>query len=385
MPNHRSPAPHLETTGKPPKEKLELSGAKQPASVEELRRRGKAAAWLALALVGGASIVAGANQFLVPAEVSSSVTQTVGDYIDTLSSLTHVIYGGALYGQGAEEAGQLLEAGDPLQDVANVAMERPLVIAPGWTTKAEKFDHLVAKLTQGGRNGGQAYYVRDGVFFSDQDLTQRVEHLPQDAKVFVAVYESTVDPPDKTGPQLRTDIEAIQQRLGVDRVDGVGYSLGGLAMRAYLDGGGELNHFMILGTSNHGTRFSQMTKRLIEKEMDWATELAEVDPSHLPALMWMSPESESPVLEAFNSRWQEQKSRAGRVLIVGSDGLRTPSLGGWPLAGGDGLVEAESLKMPDTEVVVLPGKGFKQHGNLPHDSDVFRTMTDFFGWQPDGE
>ena len=33
------------------------------------------------------------------------------------------------------------------------------------------------------------------------------------------------------------------------------------------------------------------------------------------------------------------------------------------------------------EVDVLHGKGYKQHGNLPNDSGVYREMADFFNWR----
>ncbi|MGE0487620.1 MAG: esterase/lipase family protein [Vulcanimicrobiota bacterium] len=375
----RRAAPPTEESNEPV-ETVEL-GPKPTIAAEQLRAGGQKTAWGTLMALGGLSVLIGANQFLVPATPSLSVMETVGDYVDTVSSLSHLMLAGKFYADGASAAKQLMQTADPLQDVPLVTIDRPVMIVPGWTTKAEKFDHLVARLTEGGRNGGQAYYVRHGQVFSDKDCTQPTQ-VEAGARVFVVVFDDVLDTPDQSAPQIGEALEVVARATGSDRIDTLGYSLGGLASRVYLEQGGErMGRLMILGTGNHGTRFAELATRLIEKDVSWAMNLAELNAAHLPAMRWMASEANNPRLQELNRTWTDQLARTEGVKIVGSDGLWTPSMGRSSFVGGDGMVESNSLAMPGVEVDVLPGKGYKQHGNLPNDSAVYREMAEFFNWR----
>lgn len=294
---------------------------------------------------------------------------------------------GKVYELGFEAAQELAKVSPPLHDVSPVNLERPLLILPGWTTEPSKFDHLVAKLTEDGRNGGKAYFVKDGEVYDDPECSQRVEQLDPQAKIFIAVYHHVLQTPPETAPQIDRSIQELQQRGLTGKLDVIGYSLGGVAARKYLDNGGQdFGKVVLLGTSNHGARLATLAREVIERDLNWALSMSGITVAHLPAMKWMSEEGpegrDNPDLYELNENWDRQKSQAEEVLIIGSDGIQTPTQGLWPMRGGDGLVARSSLEMPDTPIEVFPGKGYKHHGQLVHDSDVYHEMTEFFGWTP---
>jgi len=257
------------------------------------------------------------------------------------------------------------------------------MMVPGWTTKPEKFDALVTRLTEGGRNGGRPYYVRDGQFFADKALTQPLETLPPEARVFVQVFHHTLQPPQETAPQLERSVAAIQKATGSEKVDVEGYSLGGLATRVYLDRGGKgVGKVLLLGTPNQGTRFSELAKRIIQRDINWAMSMAGVSVADLPDMEWLAAGG-NPQLADLNSRWEQQRSRAEDLKILGSAQMLTPAKGLLPVRRGDGLVEARTVGMPGAEVEILKGKPTLQHGALPSDSEVYLERAEFFGWAPE--
>ena len=309
--------------------------------------------------------------------------------MDDSLTTTSFLLSGQIYKMGAEAAEALKETSPPLEGVSPVKLEKPLVILPGWTTRPDKFDHLVAKLTEGGRNGGQAYYLQDGGVYSDPECRHPVEELAPEAKVFVAVYHDELEPPHVTAPQVDRSLQELVRRGFPDKLDVIGYSMGGIAARKYLDNGGEnFGRVMLLGTSNHGTKFATLAKKAIERDLNWALSLSGLTAAHLPAMEWMAAEGkngqDNPQLHELNQNYDRQLNQAESITVVGSDGLMTPSFGWWPMRGGDGLVEAASLELPDTPLKLLPGKGYKHHGNLVHDTDAFAQMRDYFQWTVDG-
>jgi pimeloyl-ACP methyl ester carboxylesterase len=307
----------------------------------------------------------------------------LGRAVDDMVNLSQIVAAGQMYRMGAAQAQAWMARHPALQDVPHVRMERPYVMVPGWTTKPEKFDALVTRLTEGGRNGGRPYYVRDGRFFADKALTQPVQTVPPQARVFVQVFHDTLQPPTETAPQLERSVASIQKATGSDKVDVEGYSQGGLATRVYLDRGGRgVGKVLLLGTPNHGTRFSELSKRIIQRDIAWAMNMARLTVADLPDMEWLAAGA-NPQLADLNSRWEQQRSRAEGLKILGSAELPTPSRGLMPLRQGDGLVEARSLGMPRVEVEVLKGKPTLQHGALPSDSDVYRERAEFFGWTPE--
>ncbi|MCA9794282.1 MAG: alpha/beta fold hydrolase [Candidatus Eremiobacteraeota bacterium] len=312
----------------------------------------------------------------------------LGPWVDDMVNVTQVLGAGKLYEMGAAEAARLRAESPPLQDVPNVLLDRPYAIVPGWTTRPEKFDALVARLTAGGRNGGRAYYVKEGKIYLDKECTQVSEQADPQARVFVMVFDDVLSPPDRTAPQLDSDLKAVRRATGQEQLDLLGYSMGGLATRVYLDQYPErVGKVMLLGTGNKGSRLGKLGARLIARDIQWAMRMAGLTAAHLPAMEWMGASNrdgrDNPHLAALNDNWDHQVAQTESLEIVGGKDLPTASSGWWPMAGGDGMVEASSLEMPGVPVKLLPGKGYKHHGNLPNDSDVYREMVDFFGWQPD--
>ncbi|MGE0488874.1 MAG: esterase/lipase family protein [Vulcanimicrobiota bacterium] len=322
--------------------------------------------------------------------ISESTVESgpLGPWVDDMVNVSQILGAGKLYEMGAAEAARLKAERPPLQDVGNVLIDRPYVIVPGWTTRPEKFDALVARLTSDGRNGGHAYYVKDGSIFVDKECSQPAAHVDAQARVFVVVFDDVLSPPDRTAPQLDRAFRAVRQATGSERLDLLGYSMGGLATRVYLDEYPErVGKVMLLGTGNKGSRLGKLGARLIARDIQWAMGMAGLTPAHLPAMEWMGASDrdgrDNPHLAALNDHWSHQVAQTESLEIVGGKDLPTASAGWWPMAGGDGMVEASSLEMPGVPVKLLPGKGYKHHGNLPNDSDVYREMVSFFEWRPD--
>lgn len=295
-------------------------------------------------------------------------------------NLSQIVASGQLYKMAKSDALAYEAKHPPLRDVPLVRLERPYVIVPGWTTRSEKFDPLVHRLTEGGRNGGRPYYVQDGRFFADGEATQPLDSVPADARVFVQVFHDRLQPPSETAPQLARSLDAVRRATGAARVDVEGYSLGGLATRTYLDQGGQgVGKVLLLGTPNRGTRFAELAGRLIRRDIAWALKLANLTVADLPAMEWMAAGA-NPRLEDLNSRWSTQKARTEGMLLLGSEELATPSRGLLPLRKGDGLVERSSLQMPDVDVKLLEGRPTLQHGFLPTDREVYLERARFFNW-----
>ncbi len=307
----------------------------------------------------------------------------LGQPVADMVACSQLATAGLLYRAGGAEAQSWMAKRPPLQDVPLVKMDRPYMMVPGWTTRPEKFEALVSRLTEGGRNGGQAYYVRDGEFFADGAMTQPLKSVPSNARVFVQVFHHTLQPPSETAPQLERSIAAIQKATGSEKVDVEGYSMGGLATRVFLDQGGQgVGKVMLLGVPNRGSRFSELSQRVIQRDIGWAMRLANLTVADLPAMSWLAAGA-NPHLADLNSRWEQQVARTEGLKIVGSAELPTPSAGGFPLRKGDGMVETRSLTMPGVEVEILRGRPTLQHGALPSDSDVYRERAEFFGWAPE--
>ena len=285
---------------------------------------------------------------------------------------------GFLYNSAAKEAAQAREETPPLSDVPEVKLEDPLLIAPGWTTKPEKFEHIVDHLLSSGQNGERAVYLREGIAYSDKACTQETEIANTD-RVFVAIYDHVLSPPQVTGPQLETATAMIKEKVS-PKVDVLGYSMGGIAVRKMLDSGEEsVDQIAFLGTPHEGTRFADLADYVIRRDINFAMNLAGVDATHLPTMAWMKPEN--PQLEALNETLDRQKAQTTEMVNIGSDGLATITKPWGGTEGGDGLVQRSALDLEGVPTVVLPGRGNKQHGALPSDSDVFTSLMDFFDWQ----
>lgn len=325
---------------------------------------------------------ASVSRSVEPEEKMPIKSSPLGPITDDILCTSGILTSGILYKAGVAQARTFMADNPPLRDVAPVSIERPYIMVPGWTTKPDKFDDLVNKLTEGGRNGGHAYYVQNGEFFADGALTQKVEHPPADAKVFVAVFENSHQDPSTTAPQLSKNLTAIRQATGSEKVDIEGYSMGGLCTRQYLDQEGQgVGKVMLLGTPNHGTRFAQLATRVIKRDIKFALKLAGVAPIDLPAMDWLSAGHDNGHLQQLNSRFEQQKAKAESLVIVGSDALPTPGSTKVPLRQGDGMVAANSLQMPDTNNVLLTGRPTLHHGSLPSDSGVYQQRAEFFGWK----
>lgn len=304
----------------------------------------------------------------------------LGRTVDDMVTLSQIVASGQLYKMAKAEALAFEAQHPPLRDVPFVRLERPYVVVPGWTTRPEKFDALVTRLTEGGRNGGRPFYVQDGRFFADGALTQPLDTVPADARVFVQVFHDRLQPPSETAPQVGRSLDAVRAATGSSKVDVEGYSLGGLAVRKHLDAGGSgVGKVLLLGTPNGGTRFAQLAQRLIRRDIGWAMKLAGLTIADLPAMEWMSAGA-NPQLAALNASWDRQRAATEGVLLLGSEELPTPSRGLVPLRRGDGLVERQSLTLPDADVRMLEGRPTLQHGFLPSDREVYGERARFFGW-----
>ncbi len=306
-----------------------------------------------------------------------------GDVVEKAKDLKEaasLLIGGSIYLKNKKAALALEQVARPLSELNDVVMNRPLVLCPGWNTELHKFDFLADKLLASGQNGAEAVYLQQGQAFRDPECRLPLDQIPSNSKVFVNIWDTRKTPPDGTAPQLKQNLELVQRALGDAKVDVVGYSMGGLATRKYLDGGGSgIGNFMTLGTPHQGTRFAQMSGRVIDREVAWAMKFAGLSQEDSGAMQWLA--AGSPKLEELNQRWPQQRAQVDNVVMVSGRHELTPSVSWKPFTKGDGLVETANATLPNTPTVVLSGGGFLHHGTLPHDSQAFHEMEKFFGWQ----
>ena len=316
---------------------------------------------------------------LPPTPPRKSFVSEAWESFKDVKEATSFLIGGLMYRHGAGISDAKKIQHPPLRDVPNVALQRPLVFAPGWNTETEKWDPLLERLLASGQNGSQAYYLKEGKAYLDKECSQPVASIPAEAKLFVNCWDSRKSPPDMTSPQLRDNLNLIQDQLGPGKLDLVGYSMGGLASRHYLADNAQhsVGKLFILGTPNQGTRFAQMAGRILERDVRWAISFSGLSIADLPAMQWLA--AGSPRLEALNSHWPDSQARLEDSKIVGSSAHLTPGIGFIPWAKGDGMVESKLLQLPNTETEILSGDGFLHHGALVHDSRVYRELTRFVG------
>lgn len=277
-----------------------------------------------------------------------------------------------------------------LKNLPDARIQRPVVLVPGWQTPEDRFDHLAEKLTANGQNGGRVYYVRDGEFYGNLNCTERImtSDVRSDAKVFVAVFPSVNTPPNLSAPELGKDLKAIAALTGSGKSDVVGYSMGGLATRTYLDqGGDQVGKFMMLGTPNRGSALARTSLGLLDLEArgwdtSWLLSRKPITEADRDALGWLRPVTggaANPQLADLNSRWEEQKSRTEAVRLVGSHSR--PTLGRYfiPVLG-DGTVPGNSLQIGDEQPHFLKDRHHRNHGLLFSNPQTYLEMRDFFGW-----
>jgi pimeloyl-ACP methyl ester carboxylesterase len=292
----------------------------------------------------------------------------------------NLLVAGALFLHGKGKAEKAEQVRPPLSDQPDVKLNRPVMLVPGWNTEHWKFDFLANKLVASGLNGDAPVYLQLGKAYKDNECTLPLDQIPSNSKVFVNIWETPKDPPEKTAVQLKQNMDLVQSALGPAKVDLIGYSMGGLASRKYLDNGGEqVGKLVTLGTPHQGTRFGVMCDRLISHKVDWATKFGGLGPQDLPAMQWLA--AGKPNLQALNQNWPQQRARLEDSLFIASKIEPTPRMGLLPFGDGDGLVQVEHATLPGASTKVLHGTPLLNHISLPHDSQVFGQMQAFLGWE----
>lgn len=311
-----------------------------------------------------------------------------GQVVEDTLVLTQYLGAGQIYKMEDARLREEFAARPPLADEPRVSLSRPFMMVPGWTTRRERFEDLGAKLTEGGANGGQVWFVKNGEFFTDPEATRLAAagSVPAGARVFQTVLTDVHAPPSRTAEEIGRNLEAVQRVTGAGKIDVDAYSMGGLGTRVYLDrGGAAVGRLMMLGTPNRGTRFAELANYILRRDIGFAMSMAGITMADLPALQWMTVDDAkgvlNPNLHGLNQRWPQQRARLEDVTILGGQGQLTPASQGWRLfTKGDGLVPVESLSLPGTPAQVVEGD--KHHGHLNNDPAVYREMIRFFGWTP---
>ncbi|MGE0494692.1 MAG: esterase/lipase family protein [Vulcanimicrobiota bacterium] len=320
-------------------------------------------------------------------EKHSAIRDCFGPVVDDLYLLTRFVGVGQTYKMVGARLAERNQANPPLADLKPVQLDQPIVLIPGWTTLREALQPLGDKLTEGGRNGGEIVFVQNGHFYLDRDCHRPFQGDVGDGghKVFEVVFSDIRNPPPLGATELSRNFEAIKQVTGVDKLDVSAYSMGGLATRVYLDRGGDsIGKLMLLGTPNQGTTFANLAGEILRRDIGWAISMAGLQAADLPALEWLSVDDgkgSNPHLQDLNAHWDRQIANVDQVLAVGGRGILTPSRGLFPVTLGDGLVEAGGMAPPSGPVKILDGE--HHHSHLNNDPEVYQTMMDYFGWQPD--
>ncbi|MBS2034506.1 alpha/beta hydrolase [bacterium] len=285
---------------------------------------------------------------------------------------------GLVFKHSKEKA--LKAEGAALKDVPNVKMSRPLLLCPGWTTDLHRFDVLSNRLLASGQNGSSAVYLHQGKAYRDNECTLPLDQIPSNTKIFVNIWDDRRSAPEVTAPQIKQNLELIQTALGPTKVDLVGFSMGGLASRKYLDEGGRhVGKFATLGTPHQGTRFGQWSNRILQHQVGWAAKPLNLTEKDAPAMQWLA--ADTPNLQQLNQNWPRQRAQIEDSLFLVSHSQLTPSTSWRPLAAGDGLVELDRATLPGAPTRILKDSPFLNHETLPSDSKMYREMAAFFGWQ----
>lgn len=293
-------------------------------------------------------------------------------------ALAQFVGSGYLYDQAGKAAARLRERIPALSDAPVVKLEDPLLVTLGWTTKPEKFDAFVAHILKAEENGDRAVYLKEGQAYTDKDCTDPTELKASD-KLFISVYDDVLSPPDETAPQIAQSLSQIKELHG-EKVDILGYSLGGVAVRKMLDEKLQTaDQVALLGVASHGTRFAELSRYIIHRDIKFALDLGNLSPAHLPAMEWMVPDS--PVLKDMNDNVDRQLGQVNEMVSIGSDGLRTIKDGWGRHEGGDGIVPKSSTVVEGIPSTFIYGRGNKQHGQMPSDTDAFVALKEAFGWQ----
>jgi pimeloyl-ACP methyl ester carboxylesterase len=274
---------------------------------------------------------------------------------------------------------------NPLQNLPAASLKRPVLLVPGWDTSHDRFRPLTDKLTDQGANGGQAFYVREGQFYSDQhcNVPLPATEIPKDAKVFVTVLRSTSESPHTSAPQLKANLEAIAGVVPGPVPDIIAYSQGGLATRKYLaDESARVGRLMFVGTPNLGAglaSFSNFVYRAQDQGYDVAHLLSSnnLDPEDRDAIDFMTVGSEP--LQELNAGWDQQMARTEGFHIVGYRGTQTFHYGYPPLKAGDKLVTAENLGPEGVQPSFVEGP-YSEHSTLPFSPGAYQEMLRYFGW-----
>lgn len=317
---------------------------------------------------------------------SSNENHTDGwfDGVEDFSVATRLLALGQLYRSKAAHLDKKFAKNPPLAQEPTVKIEQPVVLVPGWKTTREAFDPLADKLHQGGRNGGYLVFVQEGRFYEDRACTVKVQEerlSNEQPKVFEVVFSDIRVPPPVAAGELDVNFRAIQELTGEERLDVSAYSMGGLATRCYLDGGGTaIDQLLILGTPHKGSQFAAWAKHVMERDIKWAVSIAGLLPADLPALEWLAPEEENPNLQGLNQRWPAQKAQVNETLMIGGVGTVSAKAGWWPITEGDGLVAASSVAPPGETPVIFENQ---HHNHLNNSADVYNAMAEFFNWTPD--
>ncbi len=272
-----------------------------------------------------------------------------------------------------------------LTDLPDFQLSKPLVLVPGWHTPDDRFEHLAEKLTHDGANGGQAYFMKNGQFYSDSKCTQTASTPGPEARVFVSMFNNTSEVPNQTSPQLDHNIESIKNATGAAKVDAVGYSMGGLASRTYLDQGGDgMSKLIMLGTPNQGSKLASASLGLLNLKRDgyaieWLLDRKQLSETDRTALEWLKPNN--PELVSLNSRWDQQRAQLDDAKAIGSASRWTLNEFGKPVHG-NATVPGSSLELPGLEVSFCKDKTFGEHGLLFSNPEVYSEMADFLQWAP---
>ncbi len=303
--------------------------------------------------------------------------------MDTFLKSAYFVAGGAAF-KAAKFVGEAWQGWKGLEGSPRVNLERPVVFVPGFTTPMDPYLPLLEHLTSEGGNGGQAYFVRAGQIYSDPQCQQPVPSGTRpEAKVFVVVPHSRYDTPPDFVAQLKPDLEKVREFAQAPLADMVGYSMGGISSRLYLDQGGTgVGKLLMVGTPNQGSRVASMAHWAVKNNIGWAMAIAGHAPAALSALEWLrGVEEGNPQLSDLNSRWPEHRAGLEDACVIGSGDLPTPGYASWGWSRGDTAVEQKALTLPGLSVRLVSGGLTKSHETLMADPDVFAEMSQFLGWK----
>jgi hypothetical protein len=251
----------------------------------------------------------------------------------------------------SEMTGPMRVAYGPLAGA--VALQRPLVMVPGFAMEASSFGRLAEHLATNPKNCNPAVFVAGENKFRDGTATGPVLSPAEvrKRKIFMVQYADPFEGPTPKVWQLAQALRALRSATRAPNFDAVSHSEGRVDLGLYLELQRVspttlpmINNWAMIGPPTQGTVLANIGSALF------------TNPKAASAAAELAVGSET-IRRVFD-RWPEHRSRIpGMVKVISMTGVPTLTTGGWfglTFEPGDGFMAAATVGLEGAKTVLLP-------------------------------